>query len=298
MPPLSFPSELKEALNQVIEIYNHPKYLSTDPICFPKEYNSPLDIEVISLLTCLFAYGNVKAIRSFLSPLFLNLGPSPYLTLATKNSDYHNTLKNISYYRFQTREDNLILLKSISEILTIHYSRRSQKPIFESLFLNDNELFIPFEGISNFQSTLETQILTTSKQKQLTRGLCFLIGDPKAKSAKKRICLFLRWMVRKNFPDFGLYQKIKSSDIPFPLDVHIQRLIRILGISQNKTYGLKESLLIRDYFRKLSPEDPLLYDFYLTRVGMIQKCQGKRINEICSECKLERVCLIGSATGN
>lgn len=294
----AFPVALKLALQETIIEYRQDKYLESDPILFPRRYQNPFDIEIIGLLSCLYAYGNVKAIKGFLNPFFLALGPSPYLTFTENKHTLHRIANQMGYYRFQTAEDNAILLFSLASIVKHHAKTKSIQPIFESYFLNQSGSFEPDAGITSFQRQLESYILKFTNENQLTRGLRFLIGDPNSKSAKKRICLFLRWMVRTDFPDFGLYTKIHAKDISFPLDVHIQRLIKILGISSRKHYGMRESILVRDFFLKLNKDDPLLYDFYLTRVGMIQKCRGVKINEICDPCSLKTICLIGSATGN
>ncbi len=293
-----FPIALKLALQDTIDEYKHAKYLESDPILFPSRFKNPFDIEVIALFSCLYAYGNVKAIKSFLNPLLLAIGPSPYRSLTKDNLAVEQIASKIGYYRFQSAEDNALLLLSISNIVKLHFKTKSIEPIFESYFLNDSGTFEPESGISSFQRQIEASILNISNQNKLTRGLRFLIGDPGSKSAKKRICLFLRWMVRKDFPDFGIYSRIYTKDISFPLDVHIQRLIKILGISNRKSFGMRESILVRDFFRKLNEDDPLLYDFYLTRVGMIQKCRGVKIDSICEPCSLKKICLIGSATGN
>lgn len=293
-----FPINLKLALDETIKIYSHDDYLASDPILFPKQYNRKEDIEIISLLSCLFAYGNVRSIKSFLAPIFQTLGPTPYHSLATRDDFYTKALKEISYYRFQTKADNIIFLKAISSICEAHRKSKTNSPIFESAFLDDGVEFEPIFGISKFQKFLESNITFVSDSKALSPGLRFLIGDPQSKSPKKRICLFLRWMVRDGFPDFGIYKQIRKEQLAFPLDVHIQRLIKILGISKRKTFILSEAKLVSEYFKLLNPDDPLLYDFFLTRVGMIQKCKGVKVAAICNQCKLEDVCLIGSATGN
>ncbi|TGN18378.1 TIGR02757 family protein [Leptospira idonii] len=292
-----FPRALKLSLDKAQKFYSDPKYLESDPILFPSRYTNSLDREIVSLFSALFAYGNVKAIQQFLAPLFLDLGDHPYLALAEKNRFFETAKKNIKYYRFQTQADNRLFLDIVSDIASETKQSKDNSPLFETYFLNEDG-FDPIEGISLFQTIFTKKILSQTGKKQLSPGLKFLIGEPLSKSAKKRICLFLRWMVRDKFPDFGIYKKILPNQIPFPLDVHIQRLIGILGISERKTFGIKESILIRDYFKNFYPDDPLLYDFCLTRVGIIRKCRGIQVEEICSICEIREACRIGSATGN
>ena len=99
-------------------------------------------------------------------------------------------------------------------------------------------------------------------------------------------------MVRNDYPDFGLYQNIKPNQIPYPMDVHIQKLIKVLGIKNQKQIQLNDAFLLTEFFKKINSNDPLLYDFYLTRVGIIDKCRGSFEEKICKVCELREVCLV------
>ncbi|TGN08115.1 TIGR02757 family protein [Leptospira ilyithenensis] len=296
----NLPKELKSSLDEAIREYSDIKYLSTDPIIFAHGYKDAKDKEIISLFSALYAYGNVKAIKQFLTPLFENLGPHPYDSIDREDSYFEDCIRKMGYYRFQTKEDNRNFLRAIAKL--IHKFKPSNRDmdsgILEGYFLDSENRFDPIPGIARFQETLQNEVISLNKTNKIASGLKFLIGEPNSVSAKKRICLFLRWMVRSQFPDFAIYKIIRANELPFPLDVHIQRLIKILGISERKTFGMKEAIDVRNFFKNLNPEDPLLYDFYLTRIGMIQKCKGVKIESICSGCKIRKVCKIGSATGN
>ncbi|TGM51633.1 TIGR02757 family protein [Leptospira vanthielii] len=269
--------------------YQNLTYLDTDPICFPKQYNDPLDIEVVSLISCLYAYGNVKSIQGFLKPLFVLLGPSPYQTLRDSGNELQSLLKELKVYRFQTKKDNQTFFQTLARVVS---ESKKKSPLWESKFLDNEDRFLGESSIQNFQSYWEKEIQTTLGKKTLTYGLQFLIGKSTAKSPKKRLSLFLRWMVRTSYPDFGIYQKIKPNQIPFPLDVHIQKLIGILGITTRKSFGSSDAYLIKDFFMKITPDDPLLYDFYLTRVGIIEKCKAEYQRGVCEKCYLREVCLV------
>ncbi|MCW7459013.1 TIGR02757 family protein [Leptospira bandrabouensis] len=287
---------LHSKLEELRKKYEHLQYLDTDPICFPKKYKDPLDIEVVSFISCLYAYGNVKSIQSFLKPIFEALGPSPYQSLCVGDEKFEHFLKNLKVYRFQTKKDNQIFFRTLKRVLQ---SLEKESPLFESKFIEGQTKFTAESSISKFQKFWEEELKITKGNQKLSYGLQFLIGKPEAKSPKKRLSLFLRWMVRTAYPDFGFYQRIHPNQIPFPLDVHIQKLIRILGITDRKTFGAKEAYLIKEFFKKINPADPLLYDFYLTRVGIIERCNAKYEKTICEVCYLKEVCLVfGSATGN
>ncbi|MBL0954540.1 MAG: TIGR02757 family protein [Leptospira sp.] len=280
---------LKKKLENLKNKYESVSYLDTDPICFPKQFTDPLDIEIISLIACLFAYGSVKNIQNFLNPIVSAMGPSPYLFLRQKQSSFDPFLKTINGYRFQTKEDLIVFFVTLQRIIQNH---KSKDPIFESIFLGGGKNFRKETSIQNFQSYMEQEFKITLGNKPLTYGLQFLIGKWKSKSPKKRISLFLRWMVRNQYPDFGIYKQILPSEIPYPMDVHIQKLSKVLGIRDKKQVKLDDAFLLTEYFSLLNPTDPLLYDFYLTRVGIIEKCKGSYVEEICKVCELREVCLV------
>lgn len=269
--------------------YQNLTYLETDPICFPKQYKDPLDIEVVSLISCLFAYGNVKSIQRFLRPLFTLLGPSPFQTLREAGSNYQTLLQKMQGYRFQTKKDNQTFFQTLVRLIS---ETNNKSPLWESEFLDQAGKFQEETSLQNFQRFWEKELQITLGKKPLTYGLQFLIGKSTTNSPKKRLSLFLRWMVRTAYPDFGIYQKIKPNQIPFPLDVHIQKLIQILGITNRKSFKSSDAYLIKDFFLKIKPDDPLLYDFYLTRVGIIEKCKASYQAGVCEKCYLKEVCLV------
>ncbi|TGL37832.1 TIGR02757 family protein [Leptospira perdikensis] len=281
---------LHSKLEDLKKKYQKITYLDTDPICFPKQYKNPLDIEIISFISCLYAYGNVKSIQGFLKPIFAGLGPSPFQTLKESGELFQTFLKGLNVYRFQTKKDNQVFFQTLARVLN---EMEPKSPLLESKFLDPNQgEFQEVISLQRFQSFWEMELKKTNGNKTLTYGLQFLIGKSTSKSPKKRLSLFLRWMVRSSYPDFGIYQKIKPNQIPFPLDVHIQKLIQILGITTRKSFGSKEAYLIKDFFLKLNPDDPLLYDFYLTRVGIIEKCKAEYQKGVCENCYLNEVCLV------
>ncbi|MCW7471295.1 TIGR02757 family protein [Leptospira kanakyensis] len=287
---------LHTKLEDLKKKYQNLSYLETDPICFPKQYQDPLDIEVVSFISCLYAYGNVKSIQGFLKPIFLNLGKSPYQTLLAQDLKFQSFLSGLNVYRFQTKKDNQIFFQTLARVIA---EKERTSPLLESYFLDSKEVFEETKSIQRFQSFWEEELKKTSGKKTLSYGLQFLIGKSTSKSPKKRLSLFLRWMVRSIYPDFGIYQRIKPNQIPFPLDVHIQKLIQILGITNRKSFGVKDAYLIKEFFKQINPTDPLLYDFYLTRVGIIEKCNADYQRQVCDVCYLKEVCLVfGSATGN
>ncbi|MCZ8343882.1 MAG: TIGR02757 family protein [Leptospira sp.] len=279
---------LKTSLESLKTAYDNETILDSDPIVFPYRFKNPRDIEIVGFFASFFAYGNVRSIQSFLDCLIGPLGNSPSIEIESNGKRFKSLLADPPYYRFQTKQDIKIILKTVQNFLKSH----ATGTVLEKYFLDPESRFIPMEGIRRFQDHFTNKLLEMSDSKKLSYGLQFFIGKKESQSPKKRICLFLRWMVRDNYPDFGLYKKIKPNQIPYPADVHIQKISRVLGISNVKSFGIKDSIALTEFFKIISPDDPLEYDFHLTRVGIVERCKGKYVQEICSKCRLKDVCLV------
>jgi uncharacterized protein (TIGR02757 family) len=117
------------------------------------------------------------------------------------------------------------------------------------------------------------------------RGLAFLLAGPGRGGAAKRLNLFLRWMVRSDDVDAGLWRSVDKSKLIVPVDVHIARLCRILGFHNHKNVSLKTAIEITRNFAQISPADPVKYDFALSRIGILEDCTGNR-RERCNVCEL------------
>ena len=123
------------------------------------------------------------------------------------------------------------------------------------------------------------------------KNISYLIPSPSNGSACKRLTMFFRWMVRgPDDIDFGLWRFIDPSRLVIPVDSHIARMSRMLGLSARRSPDWKMALEITESLRLLDPDDPLRYDFALVRPGIVGACT-KAINGDCPECSLNGVCL-------
>ncbi len=209
-----------------------------DPIIIAKKYND----EYIALIAALFAYGNVKAILKFLNSL-----------------DLENLNSNGAYYRFQTKKDVEEFLKTVKKM--------KEKYSLNELFLQGYEKNKnPIDGIREIIKTVYSINPYTSK------GYEFLIGKippykTKGVSPYKRWNMFLRWMVRDDSLDLGMWKGVDKSDLIIPLDTHTHSVSLKLGLIKRKTYDLQAALDLTEKLKEFDPYDPLKYDFALYRIG-------------------------------
>lgn len=261
----------KRAMTGLHNRYAKSEFLASDPIEIPARYHDKSDIEIAAYLSAMFAYGNVRAIRGFLFSLLDELGASPHRQLI--QGKIHTSL----YYRFQNAKDVTILLNGVGEMLR-------QKGSLEGFF---GEPGMPLrDRIAAFQISLLKFL-----DAPVSRGLKHLIGDPAASSAQKRYCMFLRWMVRTEFPDFGIYKSFLRTELIVPLDLHVARMARNLGWTRKEAPSWGNAQMITAALRDIHPDDPLRVDFPLTRPGILGHCKS-RFLPTCEACEVRTCCRI------
>jgi len=225
---------------------NELSYERPDPLLIAKRYRD----ETISLICALFAYGNAKQIVKFLDTLDFSL-------LQKEEKDIKEKLSK-HYYRFQKPDDVIALfiaLKRLKEIDSI-------ENIFYEGYKKESNIL---DGLWNFISTLR------DIYPHDTQGYNFLIGKvPKKQSQMgtyKRYLMYLRWMVRSDNIDMGLWSKIDKKDLIMPLDTHTFNVSLRLGLLKRKTYDMKASIELTQTLKSFDTNDPIKYDFALYRLG-------------------------------
>lgn len=235
---------LKKRLDAEYEARNKECELSAerpDPLIVAKKYND----EHIALACALFAYGNAGQIVKFLSSLDFE-------------SDDIGAAFGSKYYRFQTPTDTVRFFEALRELR----HRGGVKSFFLDGYKKGNCVL---EGLSSAIGELNSIL------KPDTQGLDFLVGRAEIKengSPLKRWNMFLRWMVREDCLDMGLWKDaVSTKDLLLPLDTHTFNVSKRLGLLNRKSYDLKSAILITEKLREFDPLDPIKYDFALYRIG-------------------------------
>ncbi|MCD4831561.1 MAG: TIGR02757 family protein [Anaerohalosphaeraceae bacterium] len=269
--------KLRDILENLYHKYNHQKFVPPDPLQFVYKYTEPADMEIAGFLAACFAYGSAKQIQKFLETLLEPMGARPAEFIANFGAGDKKFFKNMKY-RFNSPADIIAII----EVLKSAIGRfGSLEKTFLTGYNEKDETIAP--ALLAFSATMLGNCPKPS------RGLKYLITSPENSSTCKRMFLFLRWMVRNDNIDSGLWKKIDKSKLIVPIDVHMGRLSKILGLHRKKTYNLKTAIEITEGFRKICPGDPVKYDFALCRIGILENCTGKK-NPYCDECELNELC--------
>ncbi len=231
--------------------------ISPDPLEFPHKFKSEPDVEISAFVSSVFAYGNIKQIIASLKKIHSILGDSPYDFVLNFNSDI-NPFESVNH-RFYRQADVFALFK-ILNFVCLNYG--SLKKFFLLYYFpNTENLKDSMEFFSNNLKNLACRL------NLLTKGVKFMFPSPSSGSACKRINLFLRWMVRKDDLDFGLWNEIKPSQLIIPVDIHIATIARELRLTKRKNISWKMAEEITQNLKLFNPTDPIKYDFALCHIG-------------------------------
>ena len=275
-------AKIRDVLDRLYDKYNHRDCIKPDPLQFVYRYVEPGDMEIAALLAADLAYGRVQQIEKSLEDLFGRMGDSPCEFVRGFGEDQRQRLSGFKH-RFTTGRDISDLLEMLKRVLNQYGS-------IEEFFLRGYEPGGK-ETIGALRRFCETlcAMYAAGHSGQVSRGLKYLLAGPAGGSASKRLNLFLRWMVRDDEVDAGLWKSVDKAALIVPVDVHIGRLCRILGFHNRKTVSLAAAVEITRGFAEIEPDDPVKYDFSLSRVGIVENCTGQRRGG-CEICEMFEIC--------
>ena len=277
--------QLRQVLEKLYDKYNHRRFIPPDPLQFLYRYWEFADREVVGFLSAALAYGRVEQIEKSLDSLLARMGKSPSAFVKGFGKAERESLKGFRH-RFTTGQDISDLLDILKQVLN---DQGSIEACFLRGYRQTDRNIIP--ALSEFSESL-LGFYAKKRGGRISRGLKYLLVSPSGKSACKRLNLFLRWMVRKDEVDPGLWESIDKAKLIVPVDVHMARLCRILGLYDRKTVSLATAVEITERFAEIEPADPVKYDFALSRIGIMDNCDGS-YRQQCKNCELFGYCFAG-----
>lgn len=261
--------------------------LAADPVEFPHRYTEPRDIECVALLSAALAYGRADLFKPKIAHLLSGLGAHPAQAIASLDVAGAATLLRGFVYRFNVPADLAVLLLGMGRTLHRHAS-------LEAAFLAPASLTWR-ERIAAFVTGLRRASPEAEIVRALgpTRGVSHLL--PGADSgAAKRLNLYLRWLVRgPDDVDFGVWSKVRPSQLIMPVDTHVARISAWLGLTASRSISWAMAEEITASLRLLDPSDPVKYDFALCHYGMSGACPATPRRANCLRCPLKAGCRRG-----
>ncbi len=252
---------LKQRLEYHYKAFNK-KQIAPDPLEFLHLYEHPLDIEAMGIIAAVFAYGNVNQIKNTLQKILIAADNKPFDFIYDFNKSSTQKLGGI-IHRFYTNKDIIYLFQTLKQIYREH---NSVKNYFQKFYnFRDENLK---NAISGFSTGFYDLLGHWLNKKDISPGLRFMFPLPERGSACKRTNLLLRWMVRKDELDFGLWDGIPASKLLIPVDTHVARVCTSLKLTSRKNADWKMAEEITNKLKVFDAEDPVKYDFAICHIGM------------------------------
>lgn len=244
----------RNTLDGLYDHFNRFEFIHPDPLEFVHLYGNKLDMELAGFIASALAYGRVGQILSSVRTVLDAMGPSPHSFLLQTSPSRIRKLFRFFKHRFTTGADLSAMLEGLRKLIIEHGS-------LEGCFMTGFDRRTPtvLPALSKFVQKLE---IATG------RKLPMFLPSPEGGSACKRLNLFLRWMIRRDNVDPGIWRGVPASFLVVPLDTHMHRIARTMALTGSKQANMRCAVEITYNFASICPEDPVRYDFALTRLAM------------------------------
>lgn len=275
----------REVLDECLARFNPDAAIEVDPLGIVYEM-PPSWHELSAHIAAGLAYGRAslirRSVRRVLQALH-ELNPDPDALLDSWQPGLLQSIEPSFVYRMTRVEDLDAFISGLAQLRRAHGGLEAA---FVSMVQpSDPDLHAPlgryFGAIRELSGEAER------------RGVRYLTPDGSTGSASKRGHLMLRWLVRGDAPDLGIWRQLSSADLVMPLDTHIAWLSRAIGLTSRKTADYKMAREITDHFARWAPQDPLCYDMALCHVGLTGDCNHSADPDNCPRCPLQKSCSVG-----
>ena len=250
----------KTELDKLVEKYETVDFIKNDPIQFPHKGKNKEEIELYGFIASLFAYGNRKLFIKKLDEIFTKTDGD--LLGFIKNGDF-SSLKGVEY-RFSKENDIIPIFEILSKL---YNESRGLEELFEYGWIQPPPQLSPLAREQFFLQTV-VDYFYSNAPKTTAQGFYHMIPNPKNCGAMKRMNMFLRWMVRKGPVDLGIWEFMQPKELLIPLDVHVARVSREMGILNRKSNDFKSVIELTERLRDFCPNDPVKYDFAMFAFGV------------------------------
>ncbi|GAB2567005.1 TIGR02757 family protein [Spirosoma areae] len=259
-------SSLKVFLDAKADQYNRPSFIERDPISIPHRFNRKQDVEIMGFWAAVLAWGQRPVILKKATELVDLMDGAPYEFIRNHTETDLNRFLSFKHRTFNATD----------ALYFLHFFRQyyQQNDSLEDAFLPDGYFLTPGGRPLPF-NPVETGLIAFHDR------FCSLadffpertrkhIATPARNSSCKRLLMFLRWMVRQDDRgvDFGIWKRLLPNQLIIPIDVHVNRVARHLGLLTRPQTDWKAALELTETLRQFDPTDPVRYDFALFGLGV------------------------------
>ena len=282
---------LQSFLDPLVDHYDREDFLSSDPLSMVYELagEDARNQEIIGFLSSGLAYGRVSMTKRNVRDLVVRMDGDPISFVEGYSVEVGKKAFDGWTHRLNCAHDMVSLCAGFQRIYGEFGS-------LNAFFLKGYREDAPHIGpaLNHFgENFLALPGVDSSPARKGLPGVSWLFARPSKGSACKRLNLFLRWMIRSSFPDLGIWKGVASKHLIMPVDTHVARICRYLGLSRRQAADWKMALEITERLKDMSPEDPVRYDWAISRLGILSHCPSRKDPVVCEDCSLVSVCQAG-----
>jgi uncharacterized protein (TIGR02757 family) len=276
--------ELKPILDRLYADFNHPDS-AADPIQIVRRFSEDADREAVGFVAASLAFGRVTSVLQSIERVLAVMGPQPAAYVRRFDPRRDAAAFDGIVHRWTREADIVALLWLMRQMI----DRRGS---LEGFFLEQyDQSADDVEGALDRFSTSAMALDLKSAYGRVPRrpGVCYFFPRPSAGSGCKRLNLFLRWMVRRDALDLGVWRRVSPAKLIVPLDTHVIRVGCCLRLTKYASPGWRMARDITASLRAIDPDDPVKYDYALCHLGMMNACGFSRA-QADSQCPLRGAC--------
>jgi uncharacterized protein (TIGR02757 family) len=275
---------LKPALDGLYAGFNHPDS-ATDPIHIVRRFERDDDREIVGFIAAALAFGRVSSVLQSIERVLAVMGSAPAAYVRRFDARRHSPAFAGIVHRWTREADIVAMLWLLRQMI-------DRAGSVEGFFLEGYDAGA--DDIADALDSFSTRAMALDLKAAYGRvpkrpGVCYFFPRPSAGSACKRLNLFLRWMVRCDALDLGVWKRVSPATLIVPLDTHVIRVGRCLRLTGYTSPGWRMARDITATLRRLDAQDPVKYDFSICHLGMMNACGFGR-PQGDSQCPLRGVC--------
>jgi uncharacterized protein (TIGR02757 family) len=281
---LSASRTLRESFETLYRSFDH-QHSASDPVHIVRRYAEPDDREGVGFCAAGLAFGRVASVLHSIELLLAAMGPRPANFVREFDSVRDGDRLAPLVHRWIRGRDLIALMLVLQRMLR-------ESGSIEQFFLDGDDPTSPDIGAALETFSIRALASTTgpaSKDAATRPGVSYFFPRPSGGSACKRLNLFLRWMVRADAIDLGVWTSVSPARLIVPLDTHVIRLGQCLRLTRHKSPGWKMAADITASLRAIDPDDPVRFDFSLCHLGIMNACGFERPQKD-THCPLRGVC--------
>lgn len=275
---------LRSGLDTLYAEFN-AEHSVADPVWIVRRFDRRDDREIVGFIASALAFGRVQSVLNSIEGMLAVMGPSPAAFVRRFEPARDRDCFKHLVHRWTNGADFAAMVWILRQML----DRSGSVESFFAEGLAEDAVDVSAALESFSARALKIDVSPVYGRRKPKPGVAYFFSRPSSGGACKRLNLYLRWMVREDRVDMGVWKKVRPGQLIVPLDTHIIRVGKCLRLTSRKSPGWRMAADITSALRRMDPDDPIKFDFSICHLGMMNGCgYGQKKGDL--DCPLKGVC--------